>query len=263
MTGVILTAMCLAGIALWRKLERGGLHPLREDDTTHHGLALFLAMMLLANVAALAAQASAGGKEGLADASLQDLLSIQALTQVLAIVAVMAVASRFGVTARSVGLRRHEGPSAAGLAVAGWLTCYPFLVLMLMLNQAMVPPDSEALQDNLKRFMTEEGAASDPIVWLCIVVALPIAEEIMFRGALYGGLRRLMPRGAAMVFVGVLFGLLHDGPTLLPVATLGIALAYVYERTGSLLAPCILHSVHNGITLALTVSAAHIPPEYG
>jgi len=255
-TALFLTAMCLSGIGLWRWLARRGLHPLGENETSRHGLALFLAMILLANVSALAAGARAGGEESLLDASLQDILFVQALTYGLAILAVLAVASRFGITMKSLGLRARAGPPAAALAVAGWLACYPLLVLTSLLNQALVPADSEHLQDHLKRFLTEDGAASDPFVWLCIVVVLPITEEIIFRGALYGGLRRMVPPWLAMGCAGILFGLMHDGASVLPVATLGILLAWTYERTGSLKVPCLLHGLHNGFTLAV---AAYLP----
>ena len=59
---------------------------------------------------------ASGGAEGLQDASLADILTIQALTYGLALVVVLAVGSRYGITLSSLGLRAQRGPSAAGLA---------------------------------------------------------------------------------------------------------------------------------------------------
>jgi len=256
MTLLVLTVMCLSGFGLWRWLARRGLHPLGPDDTSRHGLLVFLAIMVLANLSVFAVGGGADSSLQLENARLQDLLFLQAITYGVAILAILVLANRFGVTPRSLGLRRHQGPPAAALAIAGWIACYPFLVLTALINRAIVPADSEPLQDHLKRFLTEEGAASNPIVWLCIVVVLPLTEEIIFRGALFGGLRRLVPPWVAMVLAGLLFGLVHDGATLLPVATLGILLAWTYEQTGSLKTPFLLHALHNGFTLAV---AAYLP----
>ena len=254
MTLLLLTAMCLSGFGLWRWLARRGLHPLGPDDTSRHGILVFLAILFMA--AGVTSLVKSNSSLPLEEAPLEDLLFLQAIGYGVAILAVCLLANRFGVTPKSLGLRRHQGPPAAALALAGWIACYPFLVLAALINQAMVPTDSEILQDYLKRFLSEEGATSNPIVWLCIVVVLPVAEEIIFRGALFGGLRRLMPPWVAMVLAGLLFGLMHDGATVLPVATLGILLAWTYEQTGSLKTACLLHGLHNGFTLAL---AAYLP----
>jgi membrane protease YdiL (CAAX protease family) len=39
--------------------------------------------------------------------------------------------------------------------------------------------------------------------------------------------------------------------TLLPIFALGLALAWVYRRTGNLLAPIAMHAMVNGISTAL------------
>jgi membrane protease YdiL (CAAX protease family) len=40
---------------------------------------------------------------------------------------------------------------------------------------------------------------------------------------------------------------------LLPIFILGLALAWVYERTGNLLAPIAMHATVNGISVALAL----------
>ena len=98
-------------------------------------------------------------------------------------------------------------------------------------------------------------------VFVCVVA--PIAEELFFRGFLFGVLRRwrisvagrqLGPWIAAVV-VGILFGLAHTGSAssqyLVPLGFLGFVLCLVRWRTGSLY-PCMaLHSVNNSLALAV------------
>ena len=78
--------------------------------------------------------------------------------------------------------------------------------------------------------------AAIPVV-LLIAVAAPIAEEIFFRGMLFGGLRRRLSTFAAAAISALVFGGLHaaTGVTAVPpLIVFGFVLALLYERTGSL-----------------------------
>jgi membrane protease YdiL (CAAX protease family) len=87
-----------------------------------------------------------------------------------------------------------------------------------------------------------------------IVVLAPIAEELFFRGFLFGGLRSSWDFLPAALVTGLIFGVVHapTGPTAaIPLAGLGFALCFIYERTGSIW-PCIaVHALNNGIALAV------------
>jgi hypothetical protein len=79
-------------------------------------------------------------------------------------------------------------------------------------------------------------------------------EELFFRGFLFSGLRQGWSFWPAAVVTGLLFGLVHapEGITIVvPLGILGGALAWLYERTGSLW-PCIgIHWFNNALALAL------------
>jgi len=256
-TWLPIVVMGVAGVVLWRWFARTGLVPLAEEESSSQGIAVFLAMMILANVVG-AGLGLPLGREAYEAAKLADIITAQALAFGLAVLAVLWVASRLGVPGTSLGLRRHEGPPAPLLAVAAWLAIVPIVSAANLLNRAIVSADKDELQDYLARFLGEEGAAHDPFVWMCIVVAIPITEEIVFRGALYGGLRRILPPAVAMLISGALFGALHDGVAMLPTATLGVLLAWLYERTGSLTTPCLVHVLQNGFTLVLATAAPEV-----
>ena len=78
------------------------------------------------------------------------------------------------------------------------------------------------------------------------VFMAPIAEEIIFRGLVYTRLRRAMPPWLACVLASAIFGLLHGQIVWIAYAfVVGMALALVFERTGTLWASIILHVTFN------------------
>jgi len=84
-------------------------------------------------------------------------------------------------------------------------------------------------------------------------VAAPFVEELMFRG-LGQSLLRFLGRTPSMVLVGVAFGLDHgllEG--LLVLIPFGIIVAWVRDRTGSVVPGMLVHAVFNGGTLILAV----------
>jgi membrane protease YdiL (CAAX protease family) len=98
-----------------------------------------------------------------------------------------------------------------------------------------------------------KGFGAIPIQILLIVVAAPVTEEICFRGMLFGGLREKLPRIAAALLCGLIFGALHalTGITAVPpLIVFGFLLALLYERTGSILPGMILHMLNNIVALA-------------
>lgn len=95
----------------------------------------------------------------------------------------------------------------------------------------------------------------DPwLVIVAVVILAPIAEEVFFRGVVFNAwVREGGPRWA---FIGssILFALIHISVVaLLPIFLLGLALAWIYRRSGNLLAPIAMHATVNGISVALAL----------
>ena len=88
-------------------------------------------------------------------------------------------------------------------------------------------------------------------VWLgavAVVIAAPVGEELFFRGFLFGGLRARFGFAVSAAISSVVFGLFHVVPLIIPImVAVGFALAYVYERRGSLIAPMAAHAAFNVI----------------
>lgn len=74
----------------------------------------------------------------------------------------------------------------------------------------------------------------------------PFAEEVVFRGVIYNRLCRLYNPAVGIVVSGLLFGAFHGNSVQgLYGASLGMLMAYLYERSGSFLIPLLFHAVAN------------------
>ena len=79
------------------------------------------------------------------------------------------------------------------------------------------------------------------------VVLAPLIEELIFRRAVLGRLRAILPCAAALVTSALLFGAFHGGVIWIIYATLcGLALGALYLKYDSLLPPLIRHAAFNG-----------------
>lgn len=153
------------------------------------------------------------------------------------------------------GLRDRLGlrfTSAADVAVSVlvWLAA---LLVGALVTSLLIPflgqPENNAV--GLLRL------SLDPVFVALIVPAVcllaPLAEELLFRGALFGWLRGRVPAWAAIPVTAALFAAAHLTPTLFPVQfVFGLALAWVRERTGSTFNTFIMHACQN--TLAVVVA---------
>lgn len=98
-----------------------------------------------------------------------------------------------------------------------------------------------------------EAMMRDPIGIISIVILAPVVEELLFRGGIQGHLTRTWKNPAwGIGFASLVFGVIHGNPVQIPFAFLtGLALGWVYYRTGSL-TPCILmHFVNNASSVLL------------
>jgi membrane protease YdiL (CAAX protease family) len=86
-----------------------------------------------------------------------------------------------------------------------------------------------------------------------LVVAVPLFEEVVFRGLLQQGIKAqlavAMPvrtaRVLAIVVASVIFTVLHSSPAYLPVFLLSLLLGAAFETSGRILVPVALHATHN------------------
>ena len=138
-----------------------------------------------------------------------------------------------------LGLRRFK-PSALLWILAAFVAYLAFAVAYAAI---FGEPKQEDIAEKL-------GPVAVQVLLIAIIV--PICEETCFRGMLFSGLRERMPRLAAALVSGLIFGALHatTGVSAVPpLMVFGVILALLYEKTGSIVPGILLHMLNNSIAL--------------
>lgn len=96
------------------------------------------------------------------------------------------------------------------------------------------------------------------LAFASVAVVAPIVEELFFRGVVYGALERAKGAHVATIGTALLFAAVHVPQTggalgaLASIVLLSVVATLVRRRTGSVVAPVVLHFVHNA-SVALLV----------
>jgi membrane protease YdiL (CAAX protease family) len=168
-------------------------------------------------------------------------------------------------------------------------------VSSLALDRLGLPADNSAqapLMDGITGWVRESPGLAIPLAFFAVVILGPAVEELVFRGAIFGGLYRLFrlvtergmrsmrsreggdeyARGSSTAgkfalvlsatLSSVLFSLLHFSPVLVvALFVLALALCETYRRTGSLLAPFVAHATFNSFAvIALILTGLDLIP---
>jgi CAAX amino terminal protease family. len=94
--------------------------------------------------------------------------------------------------------------------------------------------------------MGAENAWQLPILLVLGGIAIPLKEEVLFRGLFYPVLRRVYGRGIGIILAGIFFAVLQFNIIgFLPLFIEGVVLSWLYERSSSLWPSIIAHSTWN------------------
>ena len=111
-----------------------------------------------------------------------------------------------------------------------------------------IVPIPEGFSKGLQKVLLLEGA--HPSIWVllfCIAITPAICEEVLFRGFIATGLRRL-GLWPGLIVTALLFGLAHASIyRLLPTFIIGLVLGYAAWRSGSIITSMIIHAMNNGL----------------
>jgi membrane protease YdiL (CAAX protease family) len=158
---------------------------------------------------------------------------------------------------------RSVAPQLIVLAILGVIALQPVVQWMAQINQELPLPETmrmlEQTQLELIRTVLESGlGVTFNLVMLAVVPGL--CEELLFRGYAQRQFERSTGAVGGILLSGVLFGCYHLRPSqLLPLAALGIYLAYLTWRTGSLWPAILVHMAHNGIAVVVARYAQQHP----
>lgn len=111
-------------------------------------------------------------------------------------------------------------------------------------------PPSQALLE------VSGGVATTVAVVIATMVMAPIVEETVYRAVLFQSARSRVGLVGGLVLSSLLFAFTHlevlnSLPAIFGLLVLGLWLAAIFHRTGSLVVPVVAHATFNGITLLL------------
>ena len=159
---------------------------------------------------------------------------------------------RLGSPLAFLGLR-WPTPGDLGLTLALVVPWYVGIAVITALSSAALN-GGRVVPGNTRELFIQHphGVGILVLALLVTAVAAPLCEEAFFRGMLFRLLRRRLPLWVAVLLSSMAFGLAHASPTvsfaLLPVFTyMGVVLAVVYARTGSLTNSVLLHGLNNAV----------------
>jgi len=155
---------------------------------------------------------------------------------------------------RLFGLGAIPWRRAAGKGLRLIATAYPliFAVNLVMFLSLEGEGEQQAILTFFRQAVAESNHRSLLLAAATGVIIAPLAEEFLFRGYLYGTLRRYLTAPVAIALNAALFALIHANLMALPALfVLAICLCLAYEATGSLWVPVVMHLVFNFITLAM------------
>ncbi len=147
------------------------------------------------------------------------------------------------------------------LAVAAWIALYPAVNWLGQLNQGMPMPEWLQQWEAQQMALIEQVLMGDLSLGfsLAVMALTPaICEEVLFRGYFQRQVERGTGVAIGIILSGVVFAIFHLRLSqVLPLALLGIFLAYLAWRTGSLWIPVIIHFLNNAYAVSVGFWVRH------
>ena len=150
-----------------------------------------------------------------------------------------------GTTVRDLGLTLAVWVGVWIAAAVVYLALNPILGWLDHFRQALL-------------FVGSDGGRlsnADPALFTVAVaracVLAPLGEELLFRGALFGWLRRRLNAAPTIMLTAALFAVIHMMPVVLPLAfVFGLGAGWIRERTGSTTPFFTVHVLNNAALIA-------------
>ncbi len=244
---IFLTGMGL--LFYWPTLERifrSGREGGKVDSSFFGGADVYLSILLVAWFGYLTYQGFTAEDVEVGKA---DLILGALLFAVLVGAVLFTLIARQKLPAQVFGLSRLATWKSILLGATFLLAGYPAILLLSLITLRIAGGEMEP-QEVVSLFLQENDPFTRIGVILMAVVVAPIAEEILFRGYIYGVMRKYAGIWPAALFSSALFAVIHVHiPTLGVLFFLALIFVLAYEATGSLLVPMTMHALFNAFQL--------------
>ncbi|HIA99263.1 MAG TPA: CPBP family intramembrane metalloprotease [Gemmatimonadetes bacterium] len=107
-------------------------------------------------------------------------------------------------------------------------------------------PMTDFFREMIREMVLEMASDQGLLMFIALVIAAPILEELIFRGIMLDGLLRIYSPTKAVIVSSLLFGLIHLNPAqFVGGALVGGFMGWVYVHTRSVLATILIHAAFN------------------
>ena len=153
----------------------------------------------------------------------------------------------------ALGLRRTSGLGVLGRAGLLIVLAVPLVAAAITLTRVFLTAAGRGggeVQDIVRFLATPGLGAARVVVAVSAVFVAPFQEELIFRGYLYGVLRRYFGITAGVLINALLFAGIHQNAASFGgLFVLAVCLTLAYEWTGSIFVPMTMHALFNAFTV--------------
>lgn len=150
------------------------------------------------------------------------------------------------------GLQRFSWKMAA-IAIGLLVAAYPLIILAQAIVYHFTSP--EARPQEVVTFLVESQSWGERIAIGVLAIGIaPLTEELIFRGYLYGVIRRYRNRFWAILVSAAIFAAIHVHLPAMPgLFILAVLLAVAYEWSGSLWTSILMHACFNAVSVYVAI----------
>lgn len=163
------------------------------------------------------------------------------------VIGVPWVLKKYRITIETIGLHRLPFWRDIGMTLVGVIV-YIIFSSFLIYAATVLFSGFDGAQSQDVGFNSLTTRLDLLLAFATLVIIGPIAEEVLFRGFLFGTLRKIVPVWVATVATSVLFGYVHGQWNLaLDTFAMSIVACLLTVKSKSLWPAIILHMIKNGI----------------
>lgn len=200
----------------------------------------------------------------LLETNVRQLIIGNSVGQVLGLGVVALVLTRFHTTEVGAYLRvRRTRGVLLAMALVGLVALTPVVQWLGAVNQSIPLPEWIRAMEESQMALIEkvlDGGLGLFFNLIMLAVVPAICEELLFRGYAQRQFERGLGAASGILASGVIFGLYHLRLSqVLPLSALGIYLAYLVWRTGSLWPAVLVHFANNAFAIFVANYATQHP----
>jgi len=144
---------------------------------------------------------------------------------------------------RDLGLRYYSILSTIWYSFISLIAIFALSFLYVFLLNTMFGIDAPSSKIEV---LVRNGSISSNTLLIIVTLVAPLSEEIFFRGFLYQAFKKSWGVNAGLFLSSFLFAAVHlEIYSFIPIMIIGWLLAYLFEKTRSLLPAIFLHGIYN------------------